>query len=1021
MSKRLKNKLVLGALGIVVFVIGLSTVATSLLISTQSQRSAHEVLRQAGRVIQDELAARRAALLTNCEQIATSQDMGDNIRFLGEEKFTGGVEDFLDATYRDVAAQLYAICRTGHVWEAAIYDSNGYLTSFVAIDADTALLGYPRSDGFVVARLMPEQELTDESWRKADAVEHFQRTHEPEVMAEQTAHYETTQNALCVEAHVPVLGDVFNVATKQHEPRQVGFVLARRRIGDDFVERIGRITGTSINVFTRNGLAVGEVPEYDQVDYPEAFRSDHSEIGEAGAIPFSKRTLADQSFYQVVLPLPGHGQWAGAIAALYSQGIAKAATSENVRVLCLISVLCVLVIVPITFVFSARLTRPIEGMVKTAEVIAGGNYDASIPLVEREDEIGSLSRSFSRMRNAVREHVSELAAKNEALAVENLERRRAEKDLAELNLTLEHRVAQRTEELRKVNESMLRITTAVDKCSDGIAMVDADGAHFYQNRAFTELFGYEVGEFATQGGPAVTYVDKDVARKVFAEIMAGRSWSGEIDMLARDGRRIPILLRADAIKDNRGQIVGLIGIHTDITERRQAEERLQQAKDAAEAATQAKSAFLANMSHEIRTPMTSILGFTENLLDPRLSDSEKLNAVHTVRRNGEHLLQIINDILDISKIEAGKVEVERIRYEPIRLVADVKSLMQVRANAKNLPFSIEYTGAVPETIESDPTRLKQILVNLVGNAIKFTETGGVRLITRLIDDAGEHKLQFDIIDTGPGMTEEQVGRLFQAFTQGDTSTTRRFGGTGLGLMISKRLAEMLGGTITVDSRPGEGSLFRLTVATGPLDGVKMLDDPAAATIARPETDVTAKVGVAKLGCSILLAEDGPDNQRLIAHVLRRAGAEVTVVQNGKLAVDAALAAVHGRREGDPKCPYDVILMDMQMPVMDGYEATALLRQRGYTGPIIALTAHAMASDRQKCIDAGCDDYATKPIDRKKLIATIQQSRQKSLRPETEDTHPTDTHEATDALVGELADDPDMAELSESFATELTGS
>jgi len=385
-----------------------------------------------------------------------------------------------------------------------------------------------------------------------------------------------------------------------------------------------------------------------------------------------------------------------------------------------------------------------------------------------------------------------------------------------------------------------------------------------------------------------------------------------------------------------------------------------------EMASKAKSEFLANMSHEIRTPMTAILGFTETLLDPCLPREEQMRSVQIIRRNGLHLLQIINDILDISKIEAGKLEVERIPCSPVQLIADIQSLMRVRADAKGLGFKFEFAGAIPESIESDPTRLKQILVNLIGNAIKFTEIGSVRVITSLAADGPEPMMQFEIVDTGIGMTEEQAGKLFQAFTQADTSTTRKFGGTGLGLSISRRLTEMLGGSITIESTPGLGSTFRITVATGSLEGIDLLDDPNTAMVLLPKaTHAASRSDVGLSGYRILLAEDGPDNQRLISFILKKAGAEVMVIENGKLAFEAALGA---KNKG---AAFDCILMDMQMPVMSGYEATTNLRRADYSGTIIALTAHNMAGDREKCIQAGCDDFASKPINRAKLIELIR--------------------------------------------------
>jgi CheY-like chemotaxis protein/anti-sigma regulatory factor (Ser/Thr protein kinase) len=296
--------------------------------------------------------------------------------------------------------------------------------------------------------------------------------------------------------------------------------------------------------------------------------------------------------------------------------------------------------------------------------------------------------------------------------------------------------------------------------------------------------------------------------------------------------------------------------------------------------------------------------------------------------------------------------------------------MRVRATSKGLQFETEFIGPIPETLRTDPTRLKQILLNLIGNAIKFTETGGVRVVVRLAyheageATQGEPVLQFDIVDTGIGMDDEQIARLFQPFNQADGSTTRRFGGTGLGLAISKRLATTLGGDIEVQSKPDTGSTFRLTIATGPLADVGMREGFDASTEVQNRLDESSLPELPKISSRVLLAEDGPDNQRLISFVLKKAGAQVTVVDDGRAALEAVQEA---RRRGED---FGVILMDMQMPVMDGYTATRELRQSGYTGPIVALTAHAMPQDRGKCISAGCDDYATKPIDRQRLLEII---------------------------------------------------
>ena len=379
-------------------------------------------------------------------------------------------------------------------------------------------------------------------------------------------------------------------------------------------------------------------------------------------------------------------------------------------------------------------------------------------------------------------------------------------------------------------------------------------------------------------------------------------------------------------------------------------------------ATRAKSAFLANMSHEIRTPMTAILGFID-VLSGSLERPGDVEIVETIRRNGEYLLQLINDILDLSKIDAKKLVVERQACSPAGVVADGLSLMRGRADAKHLPLEVEYRGAIPDSIQSDSTRLRQILINLVGNAVKFTESGSVLVAVEFLAGRGSRpQMRFDVIDTGIGMTRQHVAQLFEPFAQGDSSTTRRFGGTGLGLAISKRLAKILGGDLVVASSPGKGSIFTLTVDAVLPPGARRIACVGVAA-AKSESPAAAPPR-ARLNCRVLLAEDGLDNQRLIVFLLEKAGAEVTVAENGQAAVDRIHAI---RQEG---LPLDLIFMDIQMPILDGYEATRKLRAEGCTTPIVALTAHAMAGDRQKCLDAGCDDYLTKPVTAATLIDMV---------------------------------------------------
>jgi len=571
--------------------------------------------------------------------------------------------------------------------------------------------------------------------------------------------------------------------------------------------------------------------------------------------------------------------------------------------------------------------------------------------------------------NECKENLEELVrARTAELAATNAE-------LERTNARLEREIAERTQvekALRRSEQRYRRTTSAVTDYIFTVRVQDGRPVQTVHRPTSIAVTGYSPEEFAADPDLWLRMVHPDdraaVEQQAWRILSGGGAEPLEHRIVRKDGATRWVRNSPATHCDPQGRLLFYDGLIRDITERKQAELELAKAKEAAETANRAKGRFLANMSHEIRTPMTAILGFTDVLAE-NLKEPGNLKAAEIIKRNGQYLLEIINDILDLSKIEAGKLEIERVPCSPCQLVAEVASLMRVRADAKGLLLEVDYQGVIPETIRTDPTRLRQILINLVANATKFTETGSVRIVVRLARNQPEEpELRFDVVDTGIGITQEEIAGLFDPFTQSDSSLPRRFCGTGLGLAISRRLAEMLGGTIEVASSPGEGSTFSATVATGPLDGVRMLDHPGE-VLRENEPDRPSPQSPAPspqpLSCRVLLVEDGPDNQRLIAFLLRKAGAEVTVAENGQIAVDCVQTA-----EGEGK-PFDVILMDIQMPVMDGYAATRKLRAQGHTLPIIALTAHAMSRDRQKCLDAGCDDYMAKPIERNNLLEMVQ--------------------------------------------------
>jgi PAS domain S-box-containing protein len=532
---------------------------------------------------------------------------------------------------------------------------------------------------------------------------------------------------------------------------------------------------------------------------------------------------------------------------------------------------------------------------------------------------------------------------------------------------IEHRAYLQSVEL----DNLRRYRNLADAIPHIVWRASSDGTLEYYNQLWCVYTGMNLEESMGVGWQKAFHSDdlKLLLRKWMKAIQIGESFEMECRIRRYDGVFRWHWIQAVAEKNANAQTIAWLGTCTDIQDRKNSEKKLIEAQKSAEAASQAKTQFLANMSHEIRTPLSAIMGFTELMLDPHLSDEEKTNNLLVVQRNSQQLLKIIDEILDISKVESGRLEIEKVETDLMDVFSSVISLLRVSAESKGIALRFRILTHIPDHVWSDSTRLRQILINVIGNAVKFTHQGFVEVQATygMLAD-GTSQLRLIVQDTGIGLDPETSQKLFTPFLQADSSTTRMYGGTGLGLALSRQLARAMGGDVWLERTELEkGSSFAIEINAEPTDDAEWVNaDQESQTATDFMKDASSRLPVIPeprkelAGAKILLVEDAEDNQALISLFLKRAGAEIDMANNGREGVEMAL-----------KNDYAVVLMDIQMPFLDGYEATTKLRQAGYDRPIIALTAHALREEREKAIRTGCNGHLTKPIDRLELIESLK--------------------------------------------------